>query len=108
MSTPAKENSRGDGGTVKTPSSVRARGEARGTRDRGGGGDANDEWMRCDFLNASIHRFRRRRDGRARVFFVHRARVLVFFYACGVAIGGLTMRMTTTVGRFGFSRAGRF
>ena len=30
MSTPAKENSRGDGGTVKTPSSVRARGEARG------------------------------------------------------------------------------
>lgn len=40
MSTPAKENSRGDGGTVKTPSSVRARGEARGTRERWGRGDA--------------------------------------------------------------------
>ena len=38
MSTPAKENSRGDGGTVKTPSSVRARGEARGTRERWGEG----------------------------------------------------------------------
>ena len=105
MSTPAKENSRGDGGTVKTPSSVRARGEARGTRERGGEG-RRDGWMRCDFLNASIVSVVVAMDARAYSSFI--ARAFWFFCVCGVAIGGLTMRMTTTVGRFGFSRAGRF
>lgn len=90
---------------MKTPSSVRARGEARGTRERGGG-RRDDGWMRCDFLNASIVSVVVAMDARACRSFI--ARAFWFLYACGVAIGGLTMTMTTTVGRFVFSRAGRF
>ena len=52
MSTPAKENSRGDGGTVKTPSSVRARGEARGTRERGGEGRRANDAMHARWMDA--------------------------------------------------------
>ena len=79
MSTPAKENSRGDGGTVKTPSSVRARGEARGTRERGGEGRRDDEWMRCDFLNASIVSVVVAMDARACRSFIARA---FWFFLC--------------------------
>ena len=78
MSTPAKENSRGDGGTVKTPSSVRARGEARGTRERGGEG-RRDGWMRCDFLNASIVSVVVAMDARACRSFIARA---FWFFLC--------------------------
>jgi len=45
MSTPAKENSREDGGTVKTPSSVRARGEANARTVGGEGRRASDAMM---------------------------------------------------------------
>ena len=46
---------------------------------------------------------------RARVLRSFIARAFWFLYARGVAIGGLTTAMTTTVGRFvSFSRAGRF
>lgn len=65
-----------------------------------------DGWMR-DFLNASIVSVVVAMDARAYSSFI--ARAFWFFYVCGVAIGGLTMTMTTTVGRFVlFSRAGRF
>lgn len=54
MSTPAKENARADAGTVKTPSSVRARSIGGGVkRARERGGRVWVMWMdfKCDATN---------------------------------------------------------
>ena len=57
---------------MKTPSSVRARGEARGTRERGGG-RREDAMMRCVLNDPSIVSVVVAMDARAYSSFIARA-----------------------------------